>query len=107
MRANESNCENDSNFKTNNWSENLAVTEIAINIFEQSSTKSSPYYLNYGMQIKLPNQVNLPETSMPSVKEFVKRMSEMMRSANENLKLAQEKQKKQDRRESPSWDVGD
>ena len=98
---------NDSNFKTNNWSDNLAVTEIAINNFQQNSTKASPYYLNYGMQIKLPNQVNLPETSMPSVKEFVKRMSEMMRSANENLKLAQEKQKKQDRRESPSWDVGD
>jgi len=86
---------NDSNFKTNNWSENLAVTEIAINNFQQSSTKASPYYLNYGMQIKLPIQVNFPATSMPSVKEFAKRMSEMMRSANENLKLAQEKQKKQ------------
>jgi len=54
--------------------------------------------------------VNLPPTSMPSVEEFVKRMTEVVRSANENLKLSQEKQKEQvdkHRRGSPRWKVGD
>jgi len=88
----------------------LAVTEIAINNFEQSSTKESPYYLNYGRQIKLPNQVNLPETSMPSVEKFVKRISEIMMQASETMKSAQDKQKEQadkNRRETPNWEVGD
>jgi len=54
--------------------------------------------------------VNLPETSILSVEEFVKGMSEVMRPANENLKIAQEKQKEQadkHRHEPPSWNVGD
>ena len=47
---------------------------------------------------------------MPSVEKFVKRMSEVMRAASENLKLAQEKQKEQadkHRRETPNWSTGD
>lgn len=103
---------NDSNLKANNWSENLTSVEMAINNYQQSSTKLSPYYLNFGMHIKLPNQVNstATESSMPSVEQFTKRISEIMKTASENLKVAQDKQKEQadrNRRETPNWKVGD
>ena len=62
---------NDSNLKASNWSENLTAVEMAINNYQQSSTKQSPYYLNFGMQIKLPNQVNSTESSMPSVEHLL------------------------------------
>jgi transcription antitermination factor NusG len=101
---------NDSNLKANNWCENLTAVEMAINNYQQSSTKQSPYYLNFGMHIKLPNQVNSTESSMPSVEHFTKRMSEIMKTAAENMKIAQNKQKEQadkNRRETPNWKVGD
>ena len=86
---------NDSNLKASNWSENLTAVEMAINNYQQSSTKQSPYYLNFGMHIKLPNQVNSTESSMPSVERFTERMSEIMKTATENMKIAQNKQKVQ------------
>lgn len=101
---------NDSNLKTNNWTENLTAVEMAINNYQQSSTKQSPYYLNYGIHVKLPNQVNPTESSMPSVEQFAKRMRDVMRTAGENMKSAQDKQKEQadkKRRETPNWEVGD
>jgi len=55
---------NDSNLKASNWTENLTAVEMAINNYQHSSTKQSPYYLNFGMHIKLPNQVNSTESSM-------------------------------------------
>jgi len=101
---------NDSNLKANNWSENITAVEMAINNYQQSSTRQSPYYLNFGMHIKLPNQANSTESSMPSVEHFTKRMSEIMKTASENMKFAQDKQKEQadkNRRETPNWEVGD
>ena len=101
---------NDSNLKANNWTENLTAVEMAINNYQQSSTKQSPYYLNSGMHVRLPNQVNSTESSMPSVEQFTKRMREIMKEANENMKSAQDKQKEQadkNRRETPNWEVGD
>jgi hypothetical protein len=101
---------NDSNLKANNWSENLTAVEMAVNNYQQSSTKQSPYYLNFGMHVKLPNQVNSTESSMPSVEQFAMKMSDVMKTASENMKFAQSKQKEQadkHRRETPNWNVGD
>lgn len=101
---------NDSNLKANNWTDNLTAVEMAVNNYQQSSTQQSPYYSNYGMHIKLPNQFNAFETSMPSVEEFAKRMNEVMNRANENMRSAQLKQKEQadkNRRETQNWKVGD
>jgi len=101
---------NDSNLKANNWTENLTAVEMAINNFQQSSTKQSPYYLNFGMHVKLPNQVNSTESTIPSVEQFAKRMSEIMKQASENMKSAQDKQKEQadkKRQETPNWEVGE
>jgi hypothetical protein len=101
---------NDSNLKADNWTDNLTAVEIAVNNYQQSSTQQSPYYSNYGMHIKLPNQFSTLETSMPSVEEFTKRMKEVMNTAKENMMSAQIKQKEQadkSRRETQSWKVGD
>ncbi len=39
-----------SNFKSNDWTDNLTSIELAINNFTQSSTSMSPFYCNYGFQ---------------------------------------------------------
>jgi hypothetical protein len=55
---------NNSNLKANNWAENLTAVEMAINNYQQSSTKQSPYFLNSGMHVKLQNQVNSTDDQM-------------------------------------------
>jgi hypothetical protein len=72
--------------------------EIAFNSSKQSSTKHTPYELNYGENIRLPLDIAVPsaeQSVVPGSVEFMQRWQREMESAREHMKKAQERQKQQ------------
>ena len=89
-----------SNFKSNDWADNLTATEIAINNFTQSSINMSPFYCNYGFHLNFPPQVNLSDKTdslspVPVADDFIKRIHTAMSTAQSNMRSAQLSQKHQ------------
>src|SRR4051812_36677803 len=85
------------NQKNNNWNEFLSTTEIAINNSKQASTKFSPFFLNFGYNMRLPflnhNQSkSINATAVPAADEMLKSIRQSTAQAIENLKSAQETQ---------------
>ncbi len=82
-------------YRQTDWDEHLVAAEIACNNARQSSTGFSPYYLNAGQEINLPiTQTTAAETNNTEASDTIQRMQEAIEKAKENIRVAQERQKK-------------
>ena len=75
-----------------NWPEWLALAEFAINNRVYSTTKVSPFIMNYRRELRLEIDIRRKE-KMEKVIEFVKRMKKMQEEAGVVLKKVQEEMK--------------
>jgi len=98
-----------SNYKGSNWKKFLSLAEFSYNNAIQDSTKYTPFFLNYGYHPKhspvLPDQANVPRAE-----EFTKDFKELIKRLKENLKLANETQKRyadKNRKTPPEFKVND
>jgi hypothetical protein len=83
------------NYRQTDWDEHLTAAEIACNNAKQSSTGFSPFYLNAGQEINLPiSQIVPTDTNNTDASDVTQRMREAIEKAKENLRGAQERQKK-------------
>jgi len=85
------------NERNDNWSTHLTVAEIAINNCQQSSTKFSPFYLNYGFNPRFPFLIQSTNKSkelstVPAAEEIFKTIQQNTQQAISNLKHAQQQQ---------------
>jgi hypothetical protein len=96
--------------KQDDWDLYLAPLEFAYNNAPQSSTKHSPFMLNYGQDPLLPASLATPQSCpVPAVENLTKDLSHLIRVAKDNILEAQLRQKKyadQGRREL-SFEVGE
>ena len=86
-----------SNYQQDNWSELLPVAEFSYNNHQQSSTKSSPFFANYGIHPKINFKAaidnRLPKNeSVPAAEEFAKRMENIHEENKVNIQTAQRNQ---------------
>ena len=101
------------NYKTNDWDEHLVYCEMAYNNSVQSSTGYSPYYMNYGVHMRLPvhmtnAQVNRMSTNETANQMFI-HMNDILATAKNNLQHAQERQTRNanKHRQQVNFQVGD
>ena len=98
-------------FRANDWDQRLTTVEYAINNSVNASTGYTPFFLNYGYHPDSPLDIILDrkETKLQTVNEWVSKMEEDFKEAQEILKSAQETQKKfADRRlRQEEFNVGD
>jgi RNase H-like domain found in reverse transcriptase/Integrase zinc binding domain/Chromo (CHRromatin Organisation MOdifier) domain len=85
------------NGRNNDWAIHLTAAEIAINNCQQSSTKYSPFYMNYGFNPRFPfltqSTINAPVSStVPAAEEIVKTIQLTTQQAIQNLHKAQQQQ---------------
>ena len=86
------------NVKQNDWDEHLVGAELAYNNQRHSSTKYTPSQLVYGQHPNLPLDIITRSTTTKSVNptavNTINRWNRMIESAKNNLKEAQENQRK-------------
>ena len=84
------------NERNNDWAKHLTAAEIAINNCQQSSTKYSPFFMNYGFNPRFPFLVQRTastETStVPAAEAVVKTIQQTTQQAIHNLRRAQQQQ---------------
>ena len=86
-----------SNYQQDNWASLLPCAEFSYNNHQQSSTKESPFFANYGMHPRISFSAtsphNLPRNeSVPAAEEFARRMEEIHGKNKINIQLAQKSQ---------------
>ena len=98
-------------WRQTDWDIHLPVLEIAVNNAQQSSTGFTPFYLNYGQEIRLPLDAALPPVAgrNPSASERVQRLHADLRMARSNIEKAQHRQAHyaDQRRRGATFVVGD
>src|SRR6266704_3386978 len=84
------------NERNNDWAKTLTAAEIAINNCQQSSTKYSPFFMNYGFNPRFPflvQRTTSTETStVPAAEAVVKTIQQTTQQAIQNLRRAQQQQ---------------
>jgi len=82
-------------YEQDEWDLLLPAAEFAYNNAEQSSTKFSPFKLNYGKDPLVPASLFQPnDTNVPSVTEFLEKQATNLKIAKDQLIRAQESQEK-------------
>lgn len=100
------------NFQQSDWDEHLAAAELAINNSKQASTGFTPFYLNYGQEVKMPLDqaiAGLRPSNNPETADRIRRLQADLVLARSNIERAQQRQVKyadQHRREV-TFKVGD
>ena len=101
------------NYKTNDWDEHLVYCEMAYNNSVQSSTGYSPYYMNYGVHMRLPVHMTNAQVNQMSTNETANQMfthmNDILATAKNNLQHAQERQTRNanKHRQQVNFQVGD
>ena len=85
------------NYEQDDWDQHLTATEIAISNSQQTSTKFSPYYVNYGRHPVLPNSVTVnrmkaDQVKNPTASEIAQHIQTAMQIATKNLEQARQRQ---------------
>lgn len=86
------------NYEQNDWDQHLTSAEIAINNSQQTSTKFSPYFLNYGKHPEFPlnstltKDMKVDQTHNPVAGEVYERINYYIGRAKENLEQARQRQ---------------
>ena len=99
------------NYEQSDWDKYLVSAEIAINNNQQTSTKYSPYYLNYGQHPTFPHSHGIrrdAEASNPTAGELHERIMNNLKIAKDNLDQAQQRQAlyANKKRTEKEYDVG-
>jgi hypothetical protein len=83
------------NYEQSDWDQYLVSAEIAINNNQQTSTKYSPYYLNYGQHPIFPHSNGITreaEASNPTAGELHEKIMNNLKLAKDNIDQAQQRQ---------------
>ena len=97
------------NHRQNNWSEWLAMAEFAFNNKVHTVTKTSPFQVNYGRELRMGFDIR-KKGKNEKAEEFAKEMKEKYKEARASLVKSQEKMKRQadrNRKEVEEYRVGD
>jgi len=98
------------------WDEYLALTLFAYRTTPQSSTNTTPFYLVYGREARLPidlvyasDEISSPETVYKRIVQMLDQLQPARDRAAQNIQRAQDRQKKSyDQRVRPvTFDIGD
>ena len=84
-------------YEQNDWDQHLTAAEIAINNSQQTSTKFSPYFLNYGRHPEFPltriiKGMSTDQIHNPVAGEAYHQISQYVQMAKENLEQARQRQ---------------
>src|ERR1051325_8871525 len=83
------------NYAQDDWDKLLTIAEFAYNNSVQSSIGYTPFELDCGQAPNTPsNLINLHPTNVEATDNFLNRWDNMMKIAQDNLSLAQQKQQK-------------
>ena len=102
--------------RANDWDRHLPYLLFSYRVSVQDSTKESPFFLLYGRDPQLPTETALTQSRTPYMidvddykTEMVTSLSDAWKIAQENIKVAQTKQKTQYDKKSkePTFSVGD
>jgi hypothetical protein len=85
------------NERNDDWANQLTAAEIAINNCQQSSTKYSPFYMNYGFNPRFPFLIqstnrSLEPSTVPAAEDVFKTIQQTTQQAIQNLTKAQQQQ---------------
>ena len=83
------------NFRQTDWDVHLSALEMAINSARQASTGFSPFYLNYGKEIRLPLDAAIEAARRcrnPEAAERIQRLREDIEQARASIEKAQRRQ---------------
>jgi len=83
------------NFKQDDWDTHLSTLELAVNNTKHGSTGFSPFYLNYGKEIRLPLDDALGDLRVcnnPTAADRIRSLAESLEQAKINISKAQLKQ---------------
>jgi len=97
------------NHRQNNWAEWLATAEFAFNNKVHTTTKTSPFQVNYGRELRMGFDIR-KKGKNKKIEEFVREMKERHEEARAALVKLQEKMKRQadrSRKEAEEYRVGD
>ena len=73
----------------NDWSDLLTLAEYSYNNNQHSTTKFSPFFMNYGQHpTTLPNQFTLSQCNLPMVTDNINKLNETYKIVIENIKQA-------------------
>ena len=84
------------NVKHDDWDEHLAVLEMAYNNSKNASTGYSPFYLNYGREVKMPLDIALGDVRRscknPEATDRIVQLKRDLDAAREMIRKAQSRQ---------------
>ena len=80
------------NPKQDNWDTLLDCAEFAMNNAVSTSTRDTPFRLNYGQDPLTPLSIEV-DTRLPAARDFVRDMTESLREAKHALQVAQDRHK--------------
>ena len=98
-------------YHQDNWYELLPLAEFIYNNAQNSSTRMSPFFANYGCHPRYKVTVSAPlESSNPAAETFVDQIQAIHTELKEHLQNAQERYKENHDRytqQAPEFQVGD
>ena len=97
------------NHRQNNWVEWLAIAEFAFNNKVHTATKSSPFQVNYGRELRMGFDIR-KKGKNEKAEEFAREMKERHEEARAALVKSQEEMKRQadrSKKEAEEYRVGD
>jgi len=80
------------NYQQDNWFQLLGLAEFSYNNAEQSSTKKSPFFANYGFHPRIHFSPN-PESPVPAAFDMVQELHHLHEEVKNEIILAQKQQK--------------
>ena len=85
------------------------MAEFAYNNSKQASTSLSPFYLNYGFHPSIPTTIQPTNTTVAAVEDFMIRMNNLLKIAQDNISQAQLQQARyaNQHRRDEQFSVGD
>jgi hypothetical protein len=99
------------NYQQDNWSSLLPFAEFSYNNAEQSSTKKSPFFSNYGYHPTLHfNQVVSQSSSVPASDDLIQQLKSLHEEIKSEVSLAQQQQAiyyNQHHRPTPTFNIND
>jgi hypothetical protein len=96
-------------YKQDDWDQHLTMAEFAYNNSKQASTSLSPFYLNYGFHPSIPTTIQPTNTTVAAVEDFMIRMNNLLKIAQDNISQAQSQQARyaNQHRRDEQFSVGD
>ena len=84
------------NYKQDNWDTLLPYAEFAYNNAKQSSTNTTPFKLNYGRDVTVPNSLNefIKDDHVPTASNWINEISQSIKNVKDELLKAQHRQEK-------------